>query len=244
MLSVREFHRSKTGNSEGEYEDAFAFDGSKGVFAIADGATESSFANVWARALVATFVENPPDMGRNDRDVMKDILRDARNRWYESINWEEMPWYQRNKAFMGSYSTLLGLQIEPEGSSRRFRCITVGDSCMFHVSGRKMESFPFADSGDMSNTPRLMWSGLGSTAGRERIVEIPGLEAKYGWLKKGDLVMLATDALSKWILVRKSERPWEDLAAHEDDFEDYIGKLIEDGSLKNDDVTLMLISMS
>ncbi len=243
MFTVKEFHRPKTGNSESEYEDAFAYDGARGVFAVADGATESSFADVWARALVTTFVESPPDFGRNDRDVMRDVLTAARDRWYGGIDWEGLPWYQRNKAFMGSYATLLGLQVEAEGERRRFRCFTVGDSCMFLVSGQRMESFPFADSRDLGNTPRLMWSGLGGKAGRGREVEIPGIEVKYGWLKQGDSIMLATDALSKWILQNKGGRPWEELASKAGDFDSYIGGLIASGSIKNDDITLITITM-
>jgi hypothetical protein len=244
LLSVQEFHRPKTGNSEGEYEDAFAWDDSTGAFAVADGATESSFSDIWAGALVSTFIENPPDFSRNDRDVMKDILKLARDKWYRAIDWESLPWFQKNKAYLGSYSTLLGLQIGAGTDNRRFRCIAVGDSCMFKISGAKLESFPFADSKDMNNTPRLMWSGVGTETGLGKEVEIPGLEIKYGWLRKGDTVMLATDALSKWILMHKTERPWELLQSHADNFDTFIGKLISEGEIKNDDVTLMLISIS
>ena len=244
MLAVHEFHRPKTGNSEGEYEDAFAWDESAGAFAVADGATESSFSDLWAGALVSTFIENPPDFSRNDRDVMRDILRQARDRWYRAIDWDSLPWFQKNKAYLGSYSTLLGLQIGAEGNSRRFRCIVVGDSCMFKISGQKLESFPFADSQDMNNTPRLMWSGLGTPSGLEKDVEIPGIEVKYGWLRKGDTVMLATDALSKWILQHKAEMPWETLLSHADSFDSFIGNLIAEGKIKNDDVTLIFISIS
>lgn len=244
MFAVKEFHRSKTGNTESEYEDSFAYDDANGIFAIADGATESSFADVWADALVSTFVEKPPEFDRNDRELMKDILKRARTKWYSGIDWESLPWFQKNKAFMGSYSTLLGLQIEMDGDKNRFRCITVGDSCMFQISGMKMESFPFADGTDMSNTPRLMWSGHGNQNGMEKDVEIPGIEVKYGVLRKGDTLMLATDALSKWILTHKSERPWQTLTEHESDFETYIGGLIAEGKIKNDDITLLVISTS
>lgn len=242
MLYVREFHRTKTGNSEREYEDAFASDTTSGVFAIADGATESSFSDIWAKSLVTTFAENPPGFVTNDRDVMKSILQLARERWYASIDWNGLPWFQRNKALLGSYSTLLGLQIDGQDDRRRFRCMTIGDSCMFQISGSRMESFPFSDSSDMSNTPRLMWSGRGFAAGQGKDVDIPGIEVKYGKLRNGDIVLLATDALAKWILQRKTERPWAELSSHLDDFDAFIGGLISEGRIKNDDVTLVVIS--
>ncbi len=244
MLSISEYHRSKTGNSEGEYEDAFASNSDNGVFAIADGATESSFSDIWAKALVRTFVENPPGFGTNDRDVMKGILQLARVQWYSSIDWESLPWFQKNKALLGSYSTLLGLQIDLEDERRRFRCMTIGDSCMFHISGDKMESFPFSDSTDMSNTPRLMWSGRGFSSAQGKEVDIPGIEVKYGKLRIGDRILLATDALAKWILKKKAEKPWMELSAHSHDFETYIGELISGGEIKNDDVTLVFITVT
>ncbi|MBX8632298.1 MAG: protein phosphatase 2C domain-containing protein [Thermoplasmata archaeon] len=244
MLSVNEFHRPKTGNSEEEYEDAFAWDEDMRTFAVADGATESSFSDLWAEALVSTFIENPPDFNRNDRDVMRELLRLARSKWYRSIDWDSLPWFQRNKAYLGSYSTLLGLQIGEGEDNRRFRCIVVGDSCMFKISGQRLESFPFADSRDMTNTPRLMWSGVGSPSGFERDVEIPGIEVKYGWLRKGDSVILATDALSRWILQHKTEKPWELLQKYSADLDSLISRLIAEGQIKNDDVTLISISIS
>ena len=243
MLTVNEFHRSKTGNTEVEYEDAYAMDSEKGTFAVADGATESSFSNIWAQALVSTFVENPPGFGTNDRDVMKEILQLARAQWYSKIDWNSMPWFQKNKALLGSYSTLLGLQIDIADERKRFRCMTIGDSCMFHVSGERMESFPFSDSGDMSNTPRLMWSGRGFANGQSKEVDIPGIEVKYGKLRSGDMIILATDAISKWMLSRKAERPWEDLLENSVEFDSYVGNLISSGEVKNDDVTLVFITI-
>jgi hypothetical protein len=244
LLSFNEYHRPKTGNTANEYEDAFDCDSSRGVFAIADGATESSFSDIWAGALVSTFVDNPPGFDRNDRDVMKDILRVARARWYGNIDWASLSWFQKNKALLGSYSTLLGLQIEVDGTQNRFRCMTIGDSCMFHISGGRMESFPFSDSRDLSNTPRLMWSGHGYNSGLEKEVEIPGIEVKYGKLRAGDTVVLATDAISKWILTHKAEKPWIEITSHSDDFYSFVGNLISGGEIKNDDVTVIFITVS
>ncbi len=244
MLTVNEFHRSKTGNTSEEYEDAYASDSTNGVFAVADGATESSFSDVWAKALVKTFVENPPGFVTNDRDVMKGILQLARAQWYSSIDWTTLPWFQKNKAMLGSYSTLLGLQIDLLDEKRRFRCMTIGDSCMFHITGDRMESFPFSDSTDMSNTPRLMWSGRGFMGAQAKEVDIPGIEVKYGKLRVGDRIVLATDAIAKWMLKHKADKPWQDLLSHGGDFDSYVGDLISSGQVKNDDVTLVFITVT
>ena len=56
--------------------------------------------------------------------------------------------------------------------------------------------------------------------------------------------MLATDALSKWVLLHKTEKPWETLAAHGEDFDAFVGELISSGEVKNDDVTLIVITIT
>ena len=58
-LNWRVFTLAKAGNRSEEFEDAYAADPVTGRFAIADGASESSFAGVWAEMLVKGFVENP-----------------------------------------------------------------------------------------------------------------------------------------------------------------------------------------
>ena len=244
MLSVKKFHRPKTGYKESEYEDAFAENPETRAFAVAGGASESSFSGVWAYALVDTFVGNPPRFDQNDRDAIREILKVARGKWYESVNWTSLPWFQKNKAVLGSYSTFLGLQMDFSGEQKRFRCITVGDSCMFHVSGPKMEPFPFADPKDMNYTPRLMWSGHGFPIGPNKEADVQGLEAKYGKLKDGDMIILATDAISKWMLQHKNERPWVPILEKFDKLDSFVGDLIASGQCKNDDVTMIFISLS
>ena len=51
----------KAGNREADYEDAFAI--AEHRVAIADGATESSFARAWAEALVSGFASDPAAVG-------------------------------------------------------------------------------------------------------------------------------------------------------------------------------------
>ncbi len=241
---MKQLHRPKTGYRESEYEDAYALDPDSGVFAVTDGATESSFSNVWAKVLVNTFVENPPLFSENDRQVVKNLIDRARKDWYSQIDWTSLPWFQKNKAILGSYSTFLGLQIDTSQPQKRFRCITVGDSCLFHLSGQKMESFPFSDYRDLNYTPRLLWSGHGYPIGLQKDVDVPGIEVKYGKLKDGDTLVLATDAISKWMLQHKSEKPWQTVLENEDNWDSFAGDLIADGKMKNDDLTIIFISVS
>lgn len=73
-LSVQVFWLPKGGHSEEDYEDSFAFSIQKRRFAIADGATETSFAKQWAQSLVQAFVSNPPPF---QNPVGESVLRDG-----------------------------------------------------------------------------------------------------------------------------------------------------------------------
>ncbi len=55
---LHEFWVPCGGNRPEDYEDAFAANAEAGRFALADGATESSFAALWAQLLVNDFVQN------------------------------------------------------------------------------------------------------------------------------------------------------------------------------------------
>src|SRR4051812_41117456 len=102
----RAFHVAKHGNSHDEYEDAFAADAETGRFAIADGASESSFAGLWARLLVQGFVhpvltDGPPDW-----------LAPLRKRWAKEVDALELPWYAEEKREQGAHATFLGVLLK------------------------------------------------------------------------------------------------------------------------------------
>src|SRR6266568_755912 len=50
----------KAGNAADEYEDAYAVEPAALRYAVADGASETSFAKQWAELLVERFVHEPP----------------------------------------------------------------------------------------------------------------------------------------------------------------------------------------
>ena len=58
-LRWQAFRHWKQGNAAADYEDAGAGDVATGRFAVADGASEASFAATWARLLVETFLVSP-----------------------------------------------------------------------------------------------------------------------------------------------------------------------------------------
>src|SRR5262249_58048077 len=98
------FHLPKRGNAAEEYEDALAADPATGRFAVADGASESSFAASWARLLVEGFVGT---VGKPWQNL--DWLDPLRQRWADEVDGLSLPWYAEAKREEGAFATLLGL---------------------------------------------------------------------------------------------------------------------------------------
>jgi hypothetical protein len=220
----------KQGHSADEYEDAFAADPAGGRFAVADGASESSFAGLWARLLVEGFVRPSPHW-----------LEAARRAWAAEVDGRPLAWYGEAKRDEGAFATFLGLLVE----DGRWRALAVGDTCLFQVrQDRLIEAFPVPRAEDFDNRPRLLGSRPAADARRE-----PHAEGRGDW-QPGDHLLLMTDALAHWFLRghEAGERPWKELmglpagSAANAAFAGWV----EDRrrrDLRNDDVTLVLITL-
>ncbi len=231
------WYTHKRGNAPDEYEDAFAGDAAQARFAVADGASESSFTARWARLLVEGFIaaEGQPWRGL-------DWLAPARQQWAAEVDPQPLPWYAEEKREQGAYATLLGLAFT--GGS--WRALAVGDSCLFRVRGKKLgKSFPLPRSSDFGNHPALIGS-----RGRSADTPLEIRRARGQW-RPGDRFLLMTDALAEWMLRchEQRQRPAEDIArllaepAPQDAFAAWVAERREVHGLRNDDVTLMVIDL-
>src|SRR5262249_18433803 len=124
------FHLVKAGNAPADYEDAFAADTERARFAVADGATEASFAAAWARLLAEGFVA----AGRAPWRELE-WLAPARQRWSAEVDALPLPWYAEDKREQGAFATFLGVAFRaprPDGAGL-WRALAIGDSCLFHL---------------------------------------------------------------------------------------------------------------
>jgi hypothetical protein len=241
----RAFHLAKRGNAADEYEDAFAGDPGRGRFAVADGASESSFAAEWARLLADGFVASP---GRPWRDT--DWLAPLRRRWAAAVDGRPLPWYAEAKREQGAFATFLGICFRPPRRGRKaavWRALAVGDSCLFRTrKGRLRQASPVTRAADFNNLPALLGS-------RERPADTPAgaVQRLRGRWRPGDRFLLMTDALAEWYLRQTEEggRPAEGVGRllAEDAPEGAFAAWVEEGrerhGLRNDDVTLLIIDL-
>lgn len=228
------FAAPKRGRTESEYEDAWA--ASSSCLAVADGASESSFAAMWAKNLVERFVEVQPSLS-----TILDWLKPLQNEWSEAIGGLSLPWYAEEKAQYGAFSTLAGLKL---CGAPNWSAIAVGDSCVFHVRRDELLSpFPLSSSGEFGNTPVLISSKPVKNRDLTSFVK-----QAAGTCELGDHFFLATDALARWCLTacEAGSQPWPRLLALED--HDAFLRFLDDEravrQMQNDDVTLLTAIVS
>lgn len=196
--------------------------------AVADGATESAYADTWAQILVQGIVEAKATTA----DAVTDLLPRMQARWAAAVSSSEgdAPWYVNEKIAEGAFAAALGLSLQVDG---RWQAVAVGDCCLFHVGeGRPDRSWPIEAPEAFTDRPALLPSREGAT--------VPPLEAVTGTWRSGDHFVLATDAAAAWLL---RTDPLKACAPSEGQVEENLHGARTKGTLRNDDVTLLVIEM-
>jgi len=225
----------KSGNTASEYEDAYAVKPEALRFAVADGASETSFARQWAELLVEGFVQEAPSAAG-----LREFVTPLQAVWSEGQKGKATAWYAERKAADGAFSSLLGLSIDGD----RWRAVAVGDTCLFVVrSGKMLRAFPLERAEQFSNRPSLL-----SSLSRANVGVWDDIATVEGELVEKDRLLLMTDALAQWFLVEAEmgRRPWAALAkvTTPEQFQAYVDCLRAGGALRNDDVTLVSVEVA
>ena len=243
-IEYRAFWVPKHGSSAEEYEDAYAADPAAGRFAVADGAAESVFAASWAQFLVKQFVNSADFDPRQWSDWLPAVQKD----WADGFRGRELPWYAEVKLQQGAFATFLGVVLTRSNKKPYdWHGFAVGDSCLFHTRNEGLlEGFPMTKSQDFGTTPWL----LGSRTPVKEISKNRAVEAR-GIGYPSDRLWMMTDALSQWFWREHEEgkKPLKEMdwifseCATNKHFEYWIKDLREAKRLRNDDVTLLTVTL-
>ena len=248
----KRFSTPKAGNEAEECEDdsrivylAGRYGLNEARAALSDGASESAFAKWWAAILTEAFVRRPLCLSELSGNTLEEWLTHGQREWDSKVPWERIPWHGEAKARSGALATLLGLIIGPDKSGRMlWRAIAVGDTCLFVVRNDELVvSFPLGDPEQFNNTPELICS---NPANNRELFEQVRLAS--GKCERGDLLLLASDALACWMVERSQggERPWETLLALDSplSWNDWVQTQRSERSIKNDDTTLIIVKVT
>jgi hypothetical protein len=245
-LSAQAFSAPKAGNQDAEYEDAFCPErpligkrSSTFRFAVADGATETSFSGVWATQLVRAFCK-----GELEGKEFSRSLGGLRERWLKVVSRKPMPWYAEEKVRSGAFAAIVGLILDDAAEPReggKWRAIAIGDSCVFQLRETQLiASFPMQSSDQFNNSPLLLGS-----RGKPCQADIQGILSICGTWRRGDTFYLMTDAIACWFLTqvengRVPSRELQDLSSGKNrNFESWLTSLREQKVVRNDDVTIV-----
>ena len=234
---------AKHGNSIAECEDAVIVDPRRAVLAVADGASSSFGAHLWAATLTKHFVTQPPtplSVGS-----FSTWLADARSASPEPGGQGEggdnpNGWWSEQGARQGAYSTIVGAVIKDDGDDRVATIMCLGDSCAFVLTGAPGDrvvrrSLPYEDPSQFGSHPSLLGSMTDRRHDEPSWTTIP--------TGSGDLLVLASDAVSEWLLGDPKRFQLFD----GDDVESIAGHLIAertDGRIVNDDVTVAVFELA
>ena len=247
-LTARSFIAPKKGETAADCQDARDQNESVGRYAIADGATLSFFPKQWAELLVKRFCYSeglPLSLEEKNWETwIKPIQQEWLRRVSEIV--QETKTYilvDRLSKLESALSTFIGLEFNIDEG--KWKALILGDSCLFHQSGSEFESYSLKKLTDFQYRPKSFASFRkdNPVGGPPDVIADKALP--------GDMFILATDALAKWIIehkeIDKLEEALNQLKQIETDkqFDQFVNLARDHENIRliNDDVTLMLISV-
>ena len=258
MHTFHTFLTSKDGEPREDCEDSIhpapdcaAGDGSAGAFAVADGVTTSFFGGLWARMLTARFAECPAAVFEQPWSAW---LVAPQEQWQAAVREraaaETASFYTCNDVLSRrpAAATFVGLLLDPPAPDGAipWRALVLGDSCLFILGKAGRRSLALTKAAEFSNIVSAAESYADEQAFSPQLYGT----APHGSeppLVEGDTVLLATDALSKWLLLRaEAGQPvWGTILglAGQAEFEALVGQARreERNPLENDDVALAIV---
>ena|GEM_PF-7054891 len=241
VFKIKQFQITKLGNSEEEYEDYAQVSSENDSFlrvAVADGATESLFSDIWAKLIVEKFIENGSLETSQLQQVYQSFIEETNSRIENAP--EMRRWTMYNKMERGTHATIAAIEFL---NSESFRITTLGDSCVFYgENNSEIKMLPELSPEDFGNSPQLIchlpptWEGLKNKWIKQEVT----LEGAFK-------ILLCTDALACWLTQSLPKDPtvWEKLFKldSQESFTNLINDLRSQQVLKNDDVTLVTIDV-
>lgn len=250
--TILKFITHKPAEDPEDCQDSLCAVPERGVFAVADGAGNSFFPREWAECLTSHFASDAERaLGRGTFTAW---LRAAHKDWatiIERMATAPKPPFLVVNGYHGrtaAAATFIGVRLgQPSDGGIPWEAIALGDSCLFHArADGKVDKYPLVKSQDFSfdtqalssypdkNPVEPIFFGSENGRGCHSIVE-------------GDVLILASDALSRWLIRREEmDQPvWGHLLSLETDetFLEFVSQARAEANepMVNDDVALVVV---
>ena len=214
--------------------------------AVADGATEGMFGEIWSRVLASRVARAFPDCRLDDLigDSSRAWLRFKRRKASAGRALTRLPaWLEEPGLEQGAFSTFAAISLAEDHT---WTSVAVGDSCLFQVRADELLiQWPVQASADFAKRPYLLCSAQGPSPQLDE-----NTHSVCGRWAEGDTFFLMSDALACWFLRKceRGEKPWVsllNLGTDEADgtFQDLVTRWRETEGMRNDDVTLIRVDV-
>lgn len=229
----------KTAGSRDVFLGSFSESRASGRFSVAVGDEESVLSREWAASLTDSFTQSDFPV-EDSLGLLTSFLSDARGRWINSVRWNEMKWYIKNKSINGTYASFSGLMFQDDSDGIASGFTSNYEGVFFFDRNGERRQINHRKLNRMENT--FFWSGYS-----------PPLPLEYHWnyqgsffyeleLHPGDVAVICTPGLSEYVLsnfqvILRSQRS-------EVSPEQGIINMMRNGSLEKKDSVLSIIEFS
>ncbi len=249
LVQVKKLQYWKTEHHDMNWcQDACELAPERGLFAVADGAGTTLFPALWAHILAQHFIDIPL-MSRDPFEVewwvrlAQEQYRDRMPKIEESFDWSVRAKAQNQ----GSDSTLATLRIfAVDAASAQAELLVFGDSCVIigNTQTNTISSFVLQQPDEFNLAPVCIPSALKFFNRLFNQCSVKSVQ-----LQPHHIVLLATDAVSKWIISGgNSHYPdrWDAFQkvcrSTEKDWPDFIEECRRQKEMVDDDFTALLLT--
>ena len=238
-MILRHFTIPKINENIDSNQDFIGYDEKQKIFAIADGVTTSSYPEIWSEVIVNHFLNNPFKELQLSRDFLKTWVDSAIETFNTKISGLEIDEFITDLIKdNGAETTFLGLKIIDELKSKKIRVWAIGDSNIFHIKKNKLENlFPITKTNDFTN-----FTSVFTTLSEKNQFE---LISKEWSVSQGDVIIISTDAFSKWFLWATScgQKPWKKIQKNFSRMNKFVESLRFNDKINDDDTSFIFLKI-
>jgi len=235
--TARAFWLPKYADAEGEWADGAALSEAALRFAVADGASAGFASRAWALSLVLEFRDAPPPLLSSQLTMASWFARIGQRHDAQVQSAARSGWMYRAGLREGSSAAFLGIRFWPvPGGQLGWEAVAVGDTCLLHVRAAGLvAAFPLTSPDQFTTHPPLVRSQSRSLEALARNIHV-----LHGHAAPGDLFLLATDEMSRWLLRHDPADPiWGMLGRlGQGDLHALVAAELDAGRMEHDDITL------
>jgi len=237
-MSIKVLQLHKRASYKFNYiQDKYAINSTNDKIALADGTTQSFNSEIWAEIISTKFVNNPTFIPNELITLFTNSISEFKNTRFEYSENPAKASLEKAKLNKGGTATFIGLQI---CMNNKLEIIACGDTNFFKINGSDFTAFPFTNVNDLDNnnhfinTEQLLQNKIDDSYFKNTTLEY----------KSGDIIIIATDALSRLILNNNDVINELIFITDFESLQTFCMKYWESKELQEDDISALIISFN